>query len=57
MYNPKVEDRLESLNTPLMVVNLNMMKKNIRKLMTLLKPLSVKIRPHRKTMKSPILAK
>lgn len=57
MYNPKPGDRLESLDTPSMVVDLDIMEGNIRKLMTLLKPLGVDIRPHLKTTKSPILAK
>jgi D-serine deaminase-like pyridoxal phosphate-dependent protein len=57
MYCPKIGDRLESLDTPSMIVDLDVMEENVRKLMTLLKPLGVKIRPHLKTTKSPILAK
>ncbi|KAF2500491.1 hypothetical protein BU16DRAFT_547307 [Lophium mytilinum] len=57
MYSPKVGDRLESLDTPSMVVDLDIMEENIRKLMNLLKPHGVNIRPHLKTTKSPILAK
>jgi D-serine deaminase-like pyridoxal phosphate-dependent protein len=57
MYNPKVGDRLESLDTPSMIVDLDVMEENIRKLMNLLKPMGVNIRPHLKTTKSPILAK
>jgi len=56
MYDPKVGDRLESLDTPSMIVDLDVMEENIRKLMSLLKPLGVNIRPHLKTTKSPILA-
>jgi D-serine deaminase-like pyridoxal phosphate-dependent protein len=57
MYNPKMGDRLESLDTPSMVVDLDVMEENIRKLMALLEPLAVNIRPHLKTTKSPVLAK
>jgi D-serine deaminase-like pyridoxal phosphate-dependent protein len=56
MYNPKPGDRLETLDTPSMVVDLDIIEENIRKLMLLLKP-GVNIRPHLKTTKSPILAK
>ena len=57
MYNPKVGDRLESLDTPSMIVDLDIMEENIRKMFGILKPKGVKIRPHLKTTKSPILAK
>lgn len=57
MYNPEIGDRLESLDTPSMVVDLDIMEENIRKLTGLLKPLGVNIRPHLKTTKSPDLAK
>jgi D-serine deaminase-like pyridoxal phosphate-dependent protein len=57
MYNPRLGDRLESLDTPSMIVDLDVMEENIRKLMGLLKPMGVNIRPHLKTTKSPILAK
>jgi D-serine deaminase-like pyridoxal phosphate-dependent protein len=57
MYNPRPGDRLETLDTPSMVVDLDIMEENIQKLMLLLKPLGVNIRPHLKTTKSPILAK
>ncbi|TVY65607.1 D-threonine aldolase [Lachnellula suecica] len=57
MYAPKVGDRLESLDTPSMIVDLDIMESNIRKLMDLLQPLGVNIRPHLKTTKSPVLAK
>jgi D-serine deaminase-like pyridoxal phosphate-dependent protein len=57
MYDPQVGDRLESLDTPSMIVDLNVMEQNISKLMNLLKPMGVNIRPHLKTTKSPILAK
>lgn len=57
MYDPKPGDRLESLDTPSMIVDLDAMEENIRKLMGLLTPMRVNIRPHLKTTKSPILAK
>lgn len=57
MYDPKVGDRLESLDTPSMIVDLDIMEQNIQKLMNLLRPMGVNIRPHLKTTKSPILAK
>jgi D-serine deaminase-like pyridoxal phosphate-dependent protein len=57
MYNPKVGDRLEILDTPSMIVDLDIMEENIRKLMNLLKPMGVNIRPHLKTTKSSVLAK
>ncbi|RFU23780.1 hypothetical protein B7463_g12559, partial [Scytalidium lignicola] len=57
MYDPKPGDRLESLDTPSMVVDLDIMEDNIRKLIGLLEPTGVNIRPHLKTTKSPILAK
>jgi len=40
-----------------MIVDLDIMEENIRKLVDLLKPTGVNIRPHLKTTKSPVLAK
>jgi D-serine deaminase-like pyridoxal phosphate-dependent protein len=40
-----------------MIVDLDIMEENIRKLFSLLQPTGVNIRPHLKTTKSPILAK
>jgi D-serine deaminase-like pyridoxal phosphate-dependent protein len=57
MYDPKPGDRLSSLDTPSMIVDLDIMEENIRKLFLLLQPTGVSIRPHLKTTKSPILAK
>lgn len=57
MYNPKPGDTLESLDTPSMIVDLDVMEENIAKMIKLLKPTGVDIRPHLKTTKSPILAK
>lgn len=48
---------MDSLDTPSMIVDLDLMEENIQKLIGLLKPLGVNIRPHLKTTKSPILAK
>lgn len=57
MYTPKVGDHLDTLDTPSMIVDLNIMESNIQKMMGLLLPLGVNVRPHLKTTKSPILAK
>lgn len=57
MYAPKVGDRLDSLDTPSMIVDLDLMEANIKKLMDKLLPTGKNIRPHLKTTKSAILAK
>ncbi|KAF2100255.1 hypothetical protein NA57DRAFT_54349 [Rhizodiscina lignyota] len=57
MYNPKPGDSIDSLDTPSMIVDLDVMEENIGKLMKVLQPTGVDIRPHLKTTKSPILAK
>jgi len=56
MYSPRVGDRLESLDTPSMIVDLDLMEANIKKLFDSLLPSGVNIRPHLKTTKSAILA-
>jgi D-serine deaminase-like pyridoxal phosphate-dependent protein len=56
MYSPQIGDSIDSLDTPSMIVDLDIMEKNIAKLMARLVP-KVKVRPHLKTTKSPILAK
>ena len=56
MYAPKVGDRLESLDTPSMVVDLDLMESNIKKLMQTLLATGINIRPHLKTTKSAALA-
>jgi len=58
-YNPKPGDKLETLDTPAMLVNLDLMEANIQKLVARLKRLNpqLKIRPHFKTIKSPALAR
>jgi len=57
MYTPQPGDRLSTLDTPSMIVDLDLMESNIQKLFSLLTPTGVSIRPHLKTTKSPILAK
>lgn len=57
MYSPSIGDRLDSLDTPSMIVNLDLMEANIQKLFSTLLPTGVNIRPHLKTTKSAILAR
>lgn len=56
MYSPQIGDRLDSLDTPSMIVDLDLMEANIKKLMDKLLPTGLSIRPHLKTTKSAILA-
>ena len=56
-YLPKIGDPVFSLDTPSMIVDLDLMEFNITKLMNQLLPTGVKIRPHSKTTKSAVLAK
>jgi D-serine deaminase-like pyridoxal phosphate-dependent protein len=56
-YVPKVGDSIESLDTPSMIVDLDLMEANLSKMFSQLLPLGVNIRPHLKTTKSAILAK
>jgi D-serine deaminase-like pyridoxal phosphate-dependent protein len=55
-YAPKVGDTIASLDTPSMIVDLDLMESNIAKLMDQLLPTGIDIRPHSKTTKSAILA-
>jgi D-serine deaminase-like pyridoxal phosphate-dependent protein len=55
-YSPKIGDTLDSLDTPSMIVDLDLMEANIKKLMDRLLPTGVSIRPHLKTTKSALLA-
>ncbi|KAL5118208.1 hypothetical protein ACEQ8H_003880 [Pleosporales sp. CAS-2024a] len=55
-YAPQVGDTLDSLDTPSMIVDLDLMEANIKKLMDRLLPTGVNIRPHLKTTKSALLA-
>lgn len=56
-YSPKVGDPISSLDTPSMIVDLDLMESNIRKLMSQLLPTGINIRPHLKTTKSALLAR
>ena len=55
-YQPKVGDPISFLDTPSMIVDLDLMEDNIKRLMDQLLPTSIDIRPHSKTTKSAILA-
>ena len=55
-YQPKVGDLISSLDTPSMIVDLDLMEANIKKLMDQLLPTGINVRPHSKTTKSAILA-
>ncbi|KAF9892044.1 hypothetical protein FE257_002450 [Aspergillus nanangensis] len=57
MYSPKVGDQVSTLDTPSMIVDLDLMDANIQKLMNKLLPTGLNIRPHLKTTKSAVLAK
>ncbi|KAB8068097.1 hypothetical protein BDV29DRAFT_185146 [Aspergillus leporis] len=57
MYSPSIGDRLDSLDTPSMIVDLDLMEANIKKLFDCLLPTGLNIRPHLKTTKSAILAR
>ncbi|KAJ5256637.1 hypothetical protein N7478_012741 [Penicillium angulare] len=56
MSSPKVGDHIDSLDTPSMIVDLDLCEANIKKLMDRLLPTGLNIRPHLKTTKSAILA-
>ncbi|KAF1851940.1 uncharacterized protein K460DRAFT_362712 [Cucurbitaria berberidis CBS 394.84] len=55
-YSPQVGSTVASLDTPSIIVDLDLMESNIAKLMNQLLPTGVNIRPHIKTTKSAILA-
>ncbi|RAK90548.1 hypothetical protein BO79DRAFT_170405 [Aspergillus costaricaensis CBS 115574] len=57
MYTPRIGDRLSSLDTPSMIVDLDLMESNIQKLFSALLPTGLNIRPHLKTTKCAALAK
>ncbi|CEJ55323.1 Putative D-threonine aldolase [Penicillium brasilianum] len=57
MADPKVGDKIADIDTPSMIVDLDLMEGNIKKLMDKLLPTGLDIRPHLKTTKSAILAK
>lgn len=56
MYHPQLGDPLEALDTPVMIVDLELMENNIASLMARLRGSRVLVRPHLKTVKSPELA-
>lgn len=56
-YNPQIGDPLSALDTPSMIVDLDLMESNIQKLFSTLLPTGVTIRPHLKTTKSATLAR
>ncbi|EUC38944.1 hypothetical protein COCCADRAFT_371 [Bipolaris zeicola 26-R-13] len=55
-YAPKIGDPIASLDTPSMIVDLDIMESNLQTLMSQLLPTGVSIRPHLKTSKSSIVA-
>jgi D-serine deaminase-like pyridoxal phosphate-dependent protein len=57
MYYPQVGDPLSSLDTPAMIVDIELMNANIAAMMRRMKELNVGVRPHLKTTKSPELAR
>jgi D-serine deaminase-like pyridoxal phosphate-dependent protein len=56
MDYPHVGDPLEALDTPVMLVDLDLMENNIASLMVRFRGSRVRVRPHLKTIKSPELA-
>lgn len=56
-HEPQIGDLISSLDTPSMIVDLDLMEANISKLMNQLLPTGINIRPHLKTTKSAILAR
>ncbi|HEX9134840.1 MAG TPA: hypothetical protein VF844_21350 [Ktedonobacteraceae bacterium] len=57
MYHPQVGDPLEALDTPVMLVDLDLVENNIASLMARLRGSGVRVRPHLKTVKSPELVR
>jgi len=57
MYHPQVGDPLEALDTPVMLVDLDLMENNIASLMARFRERRVLVSPHLKTVKSPELAR
>ena len=56
MYQPRVGDTLDALDTPAMIIDLPLMEQNISRLIERLRGTGAHIRPHLKTVKSPELA-
>jgi D-serine deaminase-like pyridoxal phosphate-dependent protein len=57
MYNPQPGDPLDAVDTPAMLIDLDLMEANIARLFERFRNSPVKVRPHLKTVKSPVLAK
>ncbi|KAJ1338578.1 D-threonine aldolase [Microdochium nivale] len=57
MYSPSIGDGLDALDTPSMIVDLDLMEQNIQRLFSSLLPTGRDIRPHLKTTKCAALAK
>ncbi len=57
MSHPQPGDPLEVLDTPAMLIDLDLMEANIAKLMGRFRGSRVRVRPHLKTVKSPELAR
>jgi D-serine deaminase-like pyridoxal phosphate-dependent protein len=57
MTAPRVGDPLSRLDTPSMLVDLRAMERNIARFMRRFHGSSVRVRPHAKTVKSPVLAR
>jgi D-serine deaminase-like pyridoxal phosphate-dependent protein len=56
MYQPQTGDPLVALDTPAMIVDVQLMEENIARLMARFRGTPVSVRPHLKTAKSPKLA-
>ncbi|KAL4869594.1 hypothetical protein BDV12DRAFT_167658 [Aspergillus spectabilis] len=56
MYAPSIGSGLDTLDTPSMIVDLDLMEANMKKLFSSILPTGRNIRPHLKTTKSAILA-
>ncbi|KAL2807958.1 hypothetical protein BJX63DRAFT_410741 [Aspergillus granulosus] len=57
MYAPTIGDSLDNLDTPSMIVDLDLMEQNIKKLFSSILPTGLNVRPHLKTTKSAALAR
>lgn len=57
MYQPKLGDLVDALDTPAMIVDLNLVENNIARLMERFRGSRVRVRPHLKTVKSPEFAR
>ncbi|HEY9715485.1 MAG TPA: alanine racemase, partial [Chroococcales cyanobacterium] len=57
MYNPAAGDSIETLDTPSMVIDLDIVESNIARLVERFRDSKVALRPHLKTAKCPELAR